>query len=191
VRVTDTTRPTIVAPANRTISVCTGANIGTATATDRCGGTTITNNAPAKFPLGPTTVTWTARDAAGNTASATQIVTAVLGDDASCCPNGTRVIVGTAGSDRLTGTAGSDCILGRGGDDIIDGGGGNDFISGGAGRDTITGGFGNDTIFGGADDDTIDSGPGDDFIDGGQGTDVCAGSLGTNVIVNCEVQSGG
>jgi hypothetical protein len=191
VRVTDTTRPTITAPANRTISVCVGANIGTATASDRCGPTTVTNNAPAKFPLGQTVVTWTARDAAGNTATATEVVTAVLGDDASCCPNGTNVIVGTAGSDRLTGTPGRDCILGRGGDDIIDGGGGDDFISGGAGRDQIIGGFGNDTIFGGADDDTIDSGPGDDFIDGGPGTDVCAGSLGTNVIVNCEVQSGG
>src|SRR5262249_29180359 len=146
VSITDTTRPTITAPANRTISVCVGANIGTATASDRCGGVTVTNNAPAKFPLGPTVVTWTARDASGNTSTATQIVTAVLGDDTSCCPNGTNIIVGTAASNHLTGTAGSDCILGRGGDDIIDGGGGNDFISGGAGRDTIVGGFGNDTI---------------------------------------------
>jgi hypothetical protein len=37
--------------------------------------TDYTNDAPASFPLGNTTVTWTARDAAGNTATATQTVT--------------------------------------------------------------------------------------------------------------------
>ncbi|MBK6281835.1 MAG: HYR domain-containing protein [Draconibacterium sp.] len=36
---------------------------------------TFTNNAPAKFPVGNTTVTWTATDAAGNTATCTQLVT--------------------------------------------------------------------------------------------------------------------
>ena len=35
----------------------------------------ITNNAPALFPIGVTTVTWTATDASGNTATATQTVT--------------------------------------------------------------------------------------------------------------------
>jgi hypothetical protein len=35
----------------------------------------VTNNAPGTFPKGTTTVTWTATDAAGNTATATQLVT--------------------------------------------------------------------------------------------------------------------
>src|SRR5438045_1942701 len=61
------------------------------TATDPCG-VTIGNNAPAKFPLGTTLVTWIATDGAGNKTTATQLVTAVLADDASCCPTGTHVI---------------------------------------------------------------------------------------------------
>jgi len=50
-------------------------NIGTATASDAFAPVTITNNAPAKFPVGNTTVTWTATDANNNTATATQLVT--------------------------------------------------------------------------------------------------------------------
>ncbi len=38
---------------------------------------TITNNAPNAFPLGPTTVTWTATDAVGNSTTCEQIVTVV------------------------------------------------------------------------------------------------------------------
>ncbi|MEN9909057.1 MAG: hypothetical protein RLZZ540_2206 [Bacteroidota bacterium] len=44
------------------------------TATDNCTVATITNNAPALFPIGTTTVTWTATDASGNTATTTQTV---------------------------------------------------------------------------------------------------------------------
>jgi Ca2+-binding RTX toxin-like protein len=191
VTVADTTPPvfTFVPPAV-TITQCTSAPIGHATATDPCG-VTIGNNAPAKFPLGTTLVTWTATDGAGNKTTATQLVTAVLADDASCCPTGTNIIVGTSGADTLLGTEGSDCILGRGGNDTIDGRGGNDFISGGAGNDTINGGFGNDLINGGDGDDVIDGGPGDDTIDGGPGFDTCAGSTGTNAISRCELVSGG
>jgi hypothetical protein len=191
VTVKDVTPPvfTFVPPAI-TISKCVGANIGTATAKDDCG-VTVTSNAPVKFPLGTTIVTWTATDGAGNKKTATQAVTAILGDDPSCCPSGTHIIQGTSGSDNLTGTAGSDCILGKGGDDVIDARGGNDFVSGGAGNDTIAGGDGNDRIYGGGGNDTIDSGPGDDFIDGGSGIDTCAGGTGTNTILACEVKSGG
>jgi len=184
----DVTPPTITAPPNATITSCANPNIGQATASDTCGGAvTVTNDAPPTFPLGTTTVTWTATDAAGNKATAQQKVTAVLGDDASCCPAGTNVIVGTDGADTITGTSGADCILGRGGNDTINAQGGNDFISGGAGQDTINAGDGNDVVFGGDDDDVIDSGAGDDFIDGGNGTDNCSGSSGTNSIANCEV----
>ena len=50
--------------------------IGTATASDVCDANVgITNDAPATFPLGQTTVTWTATDAAGNSAAGEQLVT--------------------------------------------------------------------------------------------------------------------
>ena len=40
-------------------------------------GPTLTNNAPAAFPIGNTTVTWTAIDASGNSSTCSQIVTVV------------------------------------------------------------------------------------------------------------------
>ena len=53
VTVVDVTPPAIVVPPAVTITTCSGANIGVATGTDNCGPVTITNNAPAVFPLGP------------------------------------------------------------------------------------------------------------------------------------------
>lgn len=50
-------------------------SIGAATATDGCSTPTVSNDAPAIFTLGETTVTWTATDAAGNSASGEQLVT--------------------------------------------------------------------------------------------------------------------
>ncbi|NNF86060.1 MAG: HYR domain-containing protein, partial [Winogradskyella sp.] len=44
---------------------------------DNCSTTTVSNDAPASFPIGDTTVTWTVTDTAGNTATCTQIVTVV------------------------------------------------------------------------------------------------------------------
>ena len=46
-----------------------------ATATDNCGVASITSNAPTCFPLGQTTVTWTAADNNGNSSTCSQIVT--------------------------------------------------------------------------------------------------------------------
>jgi Ca2+-binding RTX toxin-like protein len=192
-------------PADLTISVCANANIGTATSTGGVSPVTITSNKPATFALGTTTVTYTAKDASGKTVTGTQKVTAMLGDDASCCPAGTKVIKGTSGKDTLKGTTGSDCILGLGGDDVINGNGGNDYISGGAGNDTINagtgndviyggdgndvinGGGGNDTIYGGAGNDTINTGSGNDIIDGGDGTDTCNAGSGQNTLTSCEI----
>ncbi|MFM7767102.1 MAG: HYR domain-containing protein, partial [Bacteroidota bacterium] len=45
------------------------------TTADNCSVASVTNNAPAAFPLGTTTVTWTVTDGSGNTATATQSVT--------------------------------------------------------------------------------------------------------------------
>jgi len=172
---------TFVPPAI-TINTCTGVNIGQATATDPCG-VTVTKNAPATFPLGTTTVIWTAKDKAGNVATAAQAVTALLGDDPSCCPSGTHIVLGTSNNDVLTGTSGSDCILGRGGQDRIAGGGGNDYISGGDGDDTITGDDGNDRLYGGTGQDVISGGNGNDFIDGGDGVDQLNGDAGDDTLV--------
>ena len=79
VTVHDTTAPSITAPTSVTVEatgVLTGVTLGTATATDIADPSpTITNNAPATFPVGTTTVTWNATDASGNSATATQSVT--------------------------------------------------------------------------------------------------------------------
>jgi Ca2+-binding RTX toxin-like protein len=179
----DTTPPVLTPPPALTITTCTGVNLGTATAVDACGGAvTVTNNAPTKFPLGTTTVTWTARDQFGNTATATQLVTANLADDVSCCPNGTNIIQGNSNNNTLTGTSGSDCILGRGGQDTINGGGGNDFISGGDGDDTIHGDAGNDRIYGGSGQDHLFGDADTDFIQGGEGDDECRGGIGSDEV---------
>jgi gliding motility-associated-like protein len=80
VTVTDNVNPTITAPSNintTTNSGCTrtGMSPGTPVTADNCGVATVTNNAPAAFPLGSTIVTWTVTDNSGNTATATQTVT--------------------------------------------------------------------------------------------------------------------
>lgn len=78
----DVTPPAINAPANITFianapgCTATGIALGTASSNDNCVGIpTITNDAPAVFNLGTTTVIWTATDAAGNSSTATQTVT--------------------------------------------------------------------------------------------------------------------
>jgi hypothetical protein len=179
-------------PATVQSTHCTSAGglvIGSAAATDDCGSVTVTNDAPSKFPLGTTIVTWTARDTAGNTKTVTQKVVVSLDDDASCCPPNTRVIKGTSASETLVGTSSNECILGLGGNDTIQGGGGFDFIAGGSGDDNITGGAQTDYIWGGAGRDVIDAREGNDFIDGGSETDNCSGSTGTNAIMSCEATS--
>ena len=80
--VDDTILPTIVAPANvntttNTACTATGVALGTPTSGDNCSVALVTNNAPAAFPLGNTTVTWTATDGAGLTTTSTQTVTVI------------------------------------------------------------------------------------------------------------------
>jgi hypothetical protein len=181
----DATPPTFTfVPPDITTANCGTVNIGTARAADLCNSTavTITNNAPAKFAPGTTVVTWTARDAAGNTTTATQLVTLILGDDPACCPAGSNVILGTSNNDTLNGTIGSDCILGRGAQDTINGLGGNDFISGGDGDDIINSGSANDVVFGGSGQDQITGDVGDDRLFGGDGNDIIHGSAGNDII---------
>jgi hypothetical protein len=182
VRVVDTTPPVLTVPPDITIRACDRPDIGTASATDVASTPSVTNDAPSIFPLGLTVVTWRAVDPSGNAATGTQRVTAELGDDPSCCPIGTKVIVGSAASDVILGTAGSDCILSRGGNDVINALGGDDFISGGAGNDTIVAGFGNDLVMSGPGDDVVDAGPGDDIVNAGAGRDTVAAGPGSDII---------
>ena len=76
VTVADATLPAFTfVPPNLTMNTCGAPALGTPIATDDCGTPTLTNNAPAKFGVGATTVTWTASDGAGNRSVATQEVT--------------------------------------------------------------------------------------------------------------------
>ena len=83
ITVNDTELPQITAPGPLSLytdfGVCgkykANVNLGTPVVSDNCPGVTYANNAPNLFPVGTTTVTWTATDASGNTRSATQSVT--------------------------------------------------------------------------------------------------------------------
>ena len=105
VTVEDTSSPTISCPRDTTRSANAecgwipedggGASfLGTPTADDNCpGGLVVSNDAPISFPLGSTTVKWTATDAAGNSTSCEQIVV-VLDDtppDMTCPTNLTDI----------------------------------------------------------------------------------------------------
>ncbi|HTO37630.1 MAG TPA: HYR domain-containing protein [Brumimicrobium sp.] len=101
----DVTDPTITCPADISVNMdagscfATGVDLGDATANDDCSVPTVTNNAPTSFPIGETIVTWTATDAAGNTATCTQTVTVVdnqipVFDD---CINAQQDVVADAG----------------------------------------------------------------------------------------------
>jgi len=83
VTTTDTTVPVITAPIDVIADSLNGTAPvvahGAATATDLFA-VMITNNAPVTFPVGVTTVIWTATDANGNSSAATQLVTVTLID---------------------------------------------------------------------------------------------------------------
>jgi len=73
--VQDNIAPVLTVPANIVkLNDASVLDIGQATATDNCSVATITNNAPASFPVGSTIVTWTAVDVNGNSTTGTQTV---------------------------------------------------------------------------------------------------------------------
>ena len=90
VLVADTTAPALTVPGAITQTQSssgglTAVDLGTATASDLVDPSpTLVNDAPGGFPLGATTVTWTASDASGNSRSATQQVTIVAFAPESC-----------------------------------------------------------------------------------------------------------
>jgi hypothetical protein len=94
--------PTISCPTNITVStnpgqcVATGVNLGAPVTSDNCGVASVTNNAPAQFPVGTTVVTWTVTDAVGNHTSCQQTVTVIDTEPPSIsCP--VDVTVNTTG----------------------------------------------------------------------------------------------
>ncbi|MFN4254189.1 MAG: HYR domain-containing protein [Saprospiraceae bacterium] len=74
--VQDVELPTITCPTDILVDGCGTPNImiDPATATDNCGISSISNDAPASFPIGTTIVTHTATDVHGNAASCQQTV---------------------------------------------------------------------------------------------------------------------
>lgn len=96
--VIDKIAPVITCPADILICSTETLVLGNATATDICGITSITNNAPATFSPGVTNVVWTATDANGNVSTKTQKVTIVpvaivnAGVDASICESSTFTV---------------------------------------------------------------------------------------------------
>src|SRR4030095_11853559 len=90
ITVNDTVAPTITAPANITLNTGAGASLcglfisdaapGTGPASDNAGGVSISRSGVPSgniFPVGTTTITYTATDDAGNTSSAAQTVTVI------------------------------------------------------------------------------------------------------------------
>ncbi|MBL7950886.1 MAG: HYR domain-containing protein, partial [Flavobacteriales bacterium] len=82
VTVVDMNAPVITCPADVTAftnSGCTatGVVLGTPVTSDNCAVASVTNNAPAVFPLGSVVVTWTATDNAGNNSTCAQTVTVI------------------------------------------------------------------------------------------------------------------
>jgi hypothetical protein len=80
VTVNDNENPTITCPSDITVDAdsnceATSVVLINPTVNDNCSIDTITNNAPATFPLGNTTVTWTVTDLTGNSSQCTQIIT--------------------------------------------------------------------------------------------------------------------
>ncbi|WP_295093512.1 gliding motility-associated C-terminal domain-containing protein [uncultured Flavobacterium sp.] len=97
--VKDTQKPSINCPSLVVVSAdanscsATGVTLGAPTVSDNCTGTvTVTNDAPSSFPIGNTTVTWTATDAGGNTETCTQTVKVIgsieANDDTISSSNG-------------------------------------------------------------------------------------------------------
>jgi uncharacterized repeat protein (TIGR01451 family) len=120
VTVVDTTPPVVTPPANITQPADAGQcsaqlTVGAATATDTCAGalTPVGTRSDGKaltapYPVGTTTITWTATDLSGNPASATQTVT-VLDQQAPTisCPGNQTVLATSASGAAVSFTIGA------------------------------------------------------------------------------------
>lgn len=176
ISIIDTTAPVLHIPENVIVdatSIETFVEIGQATTFDLTDDSpSISNNAPATFPIGDTFVTWSTMDTFGNTVSSIQTVSVLA------CGNSIseyNLIMGTSEDDILQGTNTADLIFGLEGDDIVMGLKGNDCIFGGQGDDILYGDEGNDTLLGLEGNDILKGLSGDDILDGGVGMNVIDG----------------
>ena len=115
VTVQDNENPTILSQPDVSVDadpgVCeadaSGVNLGTPVTGDNCGVATVTNDAPASYPVGTTVVTWTVTDVHGNTATCTQNVDVedtqapIISD---CGVSGSQTVVADAGVCTYTNT---------------------------------------------------------------------------------------
>ena len=129
------------------------------------------------------TLTVTATDTAGNSATATVTITDGImrgtdGEDSMTGSDESDFIYGDDGNDTMRGYVGDDSIYGGAGDDTIHGDDGNDGLYGHGGNDTIYGGAGDDWISGYDGDDTLYGGSGDDILSGESGNDTLYGDAG-------------
>src|SRR6185295_2993910 len=120
--------PTVSAPADLSFNTGPGASscgvfvsdavLGAATASDNCAGVTVTRTGvPAgnNFPVGVTTVTYTATDRSGNTAVDTQTVTVVDNTvPVVSCPSDITVFTGPGATSCGVTVANLDSALGTG-----------------------------------------------------------------------------
>jgi uncharacterized repeat protein (TIGR01451 family) len=94
-----------------------------------------------------------------------------------------RIIVGTAGNDRIRGGGQDELILGLGGNDRIEGRGGTDFLCGGEGNDQLFGGNGNEYLDGGPGNDKLNGSTGfHDVLIGGEGNDTISDPDGAFIV---------
>ena len=109
--VSDTQQPTITCPTNLTVAPDAGTNVathvslGTPSTTDNCPGVSVTNNAPAFFPLGTNSVMWTVTDTSSNQSTCQQQVIVVSTQaPVIACPSDVTVLTDT-GACVATGVA--------------------------------------------------------------------------------------
>lgn len=105
VSVSDVELPEIVCPFNITVNTDNGScttdathvTLGNPLVNDNCGIATVVNDAPAVFPIGNTTVTWTVTDIHGNVNSCAQTVTVIDNQNPVIlnCTNGNSFTVST------------------------------------------------------------------------------------------------
>lgn len=118
VTVKDTVKPIITAPANISVNndkgycYATVTSLGTPTTSDNCSGKiTVTSNAPSnnQYPVGVTTVTYTAKDSSGNAATATQTVTVTDNEKpAITCPPSPQFCYSSGGTYTIPQLSSSD-----------------------------------------------------------------------------------
>ena len=117
ITVVDTTAPTIVCPAPVTVEAtqpfAAFVVVGPATASDIAGPVTVSPAISTVFPLGTTSVTFTATDASGNSSSCSTSVTVVdTTPPTIACPQNTTVVAGPGGTAVVTYSASATDIAG-------------------------------------------------------------------------------